>query len=175
MEQVQELGGSMTVRVLLVLAALAVLYGCGQASSPPERQEKQGGVEEVAPEEATENEQAQGAPDSKPPGEGGLSQQQWIETYGPHRGSAAVQGPQGLKYETWVALCRWGEQGTGMSNKEFAKYSNDLTAYAKRYKKSHPDATDQEVLDSYGVPRYADRCDQAGYKEFMAPVRGGVP
>jgi sortase A len=43
--------GSMAVRVLLVLAAfavlLAVLYSCAQASSPPERQEKQAGVEEV--------------------------------------------------------------------------------------------------------------------------------
>jgi len=36
----------MVVRVLLVLAALAVLYGCGQASSPAE---KQGGVAETEP------------------------------------------------------------------------------------------------------------------------------
>jgi hypothetical protein len=41
----------MAVRVLLVLATSAVLlYGCGQASSPPERQEKQGGVEQAKPE-----------------------------------------------------------------------------------------------------------------------------
>lgn len=44
---------SMAVRVLLVLAAFAVLsavlYGCDQASSPPERQEKQAGVEEAKP------------------------------------------------------------------------------------------------------------------------------
>jgi hypothetical protein len=38
----------MAVRVLVALAALGVLYGCGQASSPPERQEKQGGVKEAA-------------------------------------------------------------------------------------------------------------------------------
>jgi Tol biopolymer transport system component len=37
----------MVVRVLLVLTALAVLYGCGQASSPAGKQEKQGGVEEA--------------------------------------------------------------------------------------------------------------------------------
>jgi hypothetical protein len=41
----------MAVRVLLVLAAFAVLCGCAQASSPAEKQEKQGGVEEVAPSE----------------------------------------------------------------------------------------------------------------------------
>jgi hypothetical protein len=179
----------MAVRFLLVLTALGVFYGCGQASSPPERQEKQGGVEEVAPEEVeapekvAENEQAQGATDSKPPGEGGLSQQQRVEKYGPHRGSASVHGsasatsgsqslPAGYSYETWVALCRWMEYGVGMSTKEFAKYSNDLTAHANRYKKSHPDATDQEVLDSYGVPRYADTCDRAGYEEFGVPRRG---
>ena len=42
------------VRVLVVLAVFAVLYGCGQASSPVERQEKQGGVEEAKPKEPTE-------------------------------------------------------------------------------------------------------------------------
>jgi hypothetical protein len=41
----------MAVRVLLMLTAFAVLYGCGQASSPPERQEKQVGVEEAKPKE----------------------------------------------------------------------------------------------------------------------------
>lgn len=40
----------MAVRVLLVLATFAVLYGCGQASSPVEKQEKQGGVEQAKPE-----------------------------------------------------------------------------------------------------------------------------
>jgi hypothetical protein len=34
----------MAVRVLLVLRAFAILYGCGQASSPVEEQEKQGDV-----------------------------------------------------------------------------------------------------------------------------------
>jgi hypothetical protein len=38
---------SIVVRVLLVLATFAVLYGCGEATSPVERQEKQGGVEQV--------------------------------------------------------------------------------------------------------------------------------
>jgi hypothetical protein len=37
----------MAVRVLLV-AAFTVLYGCGQASSPVEKQEKQGDVEQAA-------------------------------------------------------------------------------------------------------------------------------
>ncbi len=44
----------MAVRVLLMLTAFAVLYGCGQASSPPERQEKQVGVEEAKPKELKE-------------------------------------------------------------------------------------------------------------------------
>jgi len=37
----------MAVRVELVVAAFAVLYGCGQASTPVERQEKQGGMEQA--------------------------------------------------------------------------------------------------------------------------------
>jgi hypothetical protein len=37
----------MAVRVQLMLVALVVLYSCGQASSPAEKQEKQGGVEEA--------------------------------------------------------------------------------------------------------------------------------
>ena len=44
----------MAFRVLLVLAAIAVLYGCGQASSPVEKQEKQRGVEKAKPREPTE-------------------------------------------------------------------------------------------------------------------------
>ena len=39
----------MVLRVLLVLVAFAVLYGCGQASSPAEKQEKQEGVEPTEP------------------------------------------------------------------------------------------------------------------------------
>jgi hypothetical protein len=43
----------MAIRVLWVLVAFAVVYGCGQASSPVEQQEKQGGVEEAKPKEPT--------------------------------------------------------------------------------------------------------------------------
>jgi hypothetical protein len=35
----------MAVRVLLVIVTVTVLYGCSQASSPVERQEKREGVE----------------------------------------------------------------------------------------------------------------------------------
>jgi hypothetical protein len=46
-------GESIVVRVLLVLATFAVLYGCGEATSPVERQEKRGSVEQ-APEPTPE-------------------------------------------------------------------------------------------------------------------------
>jgi hypothetical protein len=36
----------MAVRVLLVVSAFAVLYGCGQASSPVEKQERREGAEQ---------------------------------------------------------------------------------------------------------------------------------
>src|SRR5829696_7318051 len=39
------------VVLLFVVAVVAVLYGCGQASSPAGKQEKQGGVEEAQQEE----------------------------------------------------------------------------------------------------------------------------
>lgn len=42
----------MAVRLLLVLVAFAVLYGCGQASSPVERQEKKAGAERADKTEA---------------------------------------------------------------------------------------------------------------------------
>jgi len=35
----------MAVRVLLVVAAFAILYGCGKASSPPEEVQKGEGIE----------------------------------------------------------------------------------------------------------------------------------
>jgi len=43
----------MSVRVLLVLSVLAVLYGCGQASSPAERQEQPAGTEKATAEATT--------------------------------------------------------------------------------------------------------------------------
>jgi len=46
-------GGSMAFRALLVLVTFAVMYGCEQASSPVEQQEKQAGVEEEKPKEPT--------------------------------------------------------------------------------------------------------------------------
>jgi hypothetical protein len=41
-------------RTLLVLVVLAVLYGCGQTSSPVEKQEKEEGVEQAAEEQTAE-------------------------------------------------------------------------------------------------------------------------
>jgi sortase A len=40
-------GGSLAVGVLLVVVAFALLYGCGQASSPVEGEEERGGVEQA--------------------------------------------------------------------------------------------------------------------------------
>jgi hypothetical protein len=48
----------MAVRVLLVLAAFVVLYGCGQANSPTERQEQREGVERAAPDDEPQQERA---------------------------------------------------------------------------------------------------------------------
>ena len=38
----------MAVRVLLVVAALAILYGCGKASPPPEEIHKVGSIEQLS-------------------------------------------------------------------------------------------------------------------------------
>ena len=46
-------GGSMAFRTLLVVVSFALIYGCEQASSPVEHQEKQAGMEEAKPEEPT--------------------------------------------------------------------------------------------------------------------------
>jgi hypothetical protein len=48
----------MAVRVLLVLAAFAIFYGCGQANSPAERQEQREGVEKTVEDEQPQREQA---------------------------------------------------------------------------------------------------------------------
>lgn len=40
-------------RVLMILLAVALLYGCGQAGSPAEKQEKRAGVEEAQPKTVT--------------------------------------------------------------------------------------------------------------------------
>ena len=55
------MGSGRALTVLLVLSVFAVLCGCDQASSPVEKQERRGGVEQAAggePERATSNEAA---------------------------------------------------------------------------------------------------------------------
>ena len=48
----------MAVRVLLVLAAFAILYDCDQANAPAERREQWEGVEKAVEDEQPQREQA---------------------------------------------------------------------------------------------------------------------
>jgi hypothetical protein len=160
----------MAVRVLLVLAAFGVLYGCGQASSPVERQEKQGGVEEVAPEEVTENEQTPTPTpsDSKAPGEGGLSQQEWVEKHGPQGGSASEPTTQASTPTSAASPSPPGEPGPvaqcrilahaeaeNMSESEGKAFSNAIADESVEdfYEKGQ-DRTIPQILDDMGVPDY---------------------
>ena len=61
----------MAVRVLLVVVAFAFLFGCGQASSPAERQEKQEdvGQAEPAPEPTTPTSASDGVSGEEPAAE----------------------------------------------------------------------------------------------------------
>ncbi len=61
-------GQSMAVRVLLVLVAFAVVYGCGRASLPAEREEKQVGAERTEPPA-----QSQSAPEPTTSSSGGTT------------------------------------------------------------------------------------------------------
>jgi len=64
----------MAVRVELVVAAFPVLYGCGQASTPVERQEKQGGMEQA--QGSGHNQQDQGQNKGQDQGQGQNQAQQ---------------------------------------------------------------------------------------------------
>jgi len=72
----------MAVRVLLVLTALAVLYGCSQASSPAEKRERQGSVEEAGGGQQTvsspaeKQEATQGGVEKTQPKTAGIADQQ---------------------------------------------------------------------------------------------------
>jgi hypothetical protein len=63
----------MAVRVLVVLAAFILLYGCGQASSPLEKQEKEHGAEQLGGGEQHQQAKARHLPEEEhkalPPGE----------------------------------------------------------------------------------------------------------
>jgi hypothetical protein len=65
-------GECIAVRVLVVLAAFILLYGCGQASSPVEKQEKKHGVEQLGGGEQHQQAKARPLPEGEkalPPGE----------------------------------------------------------------------------------------------------------
>jgi hypothetical protein len=166
-------GGCMAVRVLLVVAAFAVLYGCGQTNSPPEKQEKQAGAEQVAREKdenkvATKEKAASGftkAEQKKADTAKAAASASALES-----ASASAQGENSPAEERQrvmeleCTLDRYAQENYLSVNEQQAltdKALNIKEAHMERY----PNDTDYYILDAYyelGVPDYGDYCEVAG-------------
>jgi hypothetical protein len=162
----------MAVRVLLVVAAFAVLYGCGQANSPPEKQEKQAGAERVAREkdenkEATKEKVASGytkdeheKANTAKAASASASESASANAQGEN--SAAEDRQRVMELE--CTLDRYAQKNNLSVNEQQAltdKALNVKEAHMERY----PNDTDYYILDAFyelGVPDYGDYCEVAG-------------
>lgn len=154
---------SMAVRLLLVVAAftvlLAVLYGCDQASSPPERQEKQGGVEEAKPREPTEQATAKAASERTTYTLFSVSASATADNY-----FNLPEGPEAVEAEV---NCRLGNyiSDENMSQQESIDFVHTVekkaASEAMEERSQTVGSAVNRVLDELGVPRYPE-CKKAG-------------
>jgi hypothetical protein len=146
----------MTVRALLMLVAFALLYGCEQASSPDERQEKQGGVGGAKPKEPTE--QVTGKTEGEPSDLFSASASASSSFFRLPQGQAAAQAEANCRVATYVSNENMSEQ----ESRDFVHRVADLTA--KEMMADHSltaGSALKKVLDDRGVPRYPE-CETGG-------------
>jgi hypothetical protein len=146
----------MADRVLLVLAAFAFLYGCGQVSSPAEREEKQGGVEEATPTEPTE--QATGKAEGEPSDLFSASASASSAFFRLPEEQAAAQAEANCRVATYVS----NENMSQQESRDFVHRVADLTAQEMMADHSlSAGSALKKVLNDLGVPRYPE-CKMGG-------------
>ena len=143
---------SKVMRVILVFAAFAVLYGCGQANSPVEKQEKRGGAKQVAPEPETEVPAVSQPAASKP--------ERAPEPTTP--AASAVAGMSGEHAVLAKGYCRIVTYASekNMSQQELSAFIDQTADQAVNEMESDPSLTvgaaGNKVLDDLEVPRYPE-------------------
>ncbi len=163
----------MVVRILLALVAFAVIYGCGQTSSPPEKQESKKGAEQVAREkdenkEATKEKVASGytkdEQEKADTAKAGRSASALGSAPASAQGGNSPAEERQRVMELECTLDRYAQENNLSVNEQQA-----LTDKALNIKKAHmeryPNDTDYYILDAFyelGVPNYRDYCEVAG-------------
>jgi hypothetical protein len=162
-------------RVLLVLAALAVLYGCGQASSPVERQEKKVDVEQAEAEPPSEPGPSKDCADFYGPQDAGIyfddeataSEKKVLDSDGdgvaceepsaPHKQSEVTHSPEymaEMERQEWLAEqdCRMRRYAEleNLTQEEADRKLDEITDYVMQ----HEGVDMEEALDAVGVPYY---------------------
>jgi hypothetical protein len=138
------------VRALLMLTTFAVvLCGCGQASTPIEKQEKKHGVEQAAPKPVTEVQAVTEPTVSKPAPE---------PTTSSTKAPGGMSGEQAALAEAYCRTVTYASK-KDMSQQEVSAYLDKTTQRSVKEMEDDPSlsagAAGNEVLDDLDVPRYS--------------------
>jgi hypothetical protein len=142
----------MAARVLLVLVAFTILYGCGQANTPIQKQEKKHGLEQAAKKPATEVHAVTEPAGSKPPAP--------PESTTP-AGSAtpARSSEQSALAEAYCRTVTYASK-KDMSQQELRTFINRTAEQSVKEMENNPSlsagAAGNKVLDELDIPRYPE-------------------
>jgi hypothetical protein len=142
----------MAVRVVLVLVALTVLYGCGQANTPLQKQEKKHGLEQAAPkpvtkvQAVTEPSVSKPAPAPEP-------------TTPASNTSGGMAGERAALAEAYCRIVTFASK-KDMSQQEVSAFIDQTTKQSVKEMEDNRSlsagAAGNKVLDDLDVPRYPE-------------------
>jgi hypothetical protein len=147
----------MAARVLLVLVAFTIVYGCSQANTPIQKQEKKHGLEQATKKPATEVHAVTEPAGSKPP--------RAPESTTPTR--SATPGMSSEQAALAEAYCRTVTYASkkDMSGQEVRTFISRTAEQSVKEKENYPslsaEAAGNDVLDDLDVPRYSE-CKMGG-------------
>jgi hypothetical protein len=141
------------VRLLLALTAFAILlYGCGNPSTPLQKQEKKHGLEQA---------QASPKPVTKIQGvtEPAVSKPAPEPTTSPANASGGMSGEQAALAEAYCRMVTYASK-KDMSQQEVSAFIDQTTQRSVREMEEDPSlsagAAGNRVLDDLNVPRYTE-------------------
>jgi len=146
----------MAVRVLLVLASCAVLlYGCGQANTPVQKQEKKHGAEQAAQKPVTKIRPVT-EPVAKPMPESTTATTTSPANAPPEAGMSGEE--QAALAETYCRIVTYASE-KDMSQHEVRNFIDQTAEHSVKEMEADPSlsagAAGNKVLDDLAVPRYS--------------------
>jgi hypothetical protein len=142
----------MAARVLLVLVAFTILYGCGQANTPIQKQEKKHGLERAAKKPATQVHAVTEPAGSRPPSA--------PESITPTSSATpAMSSEQAALVEAYCRTVIYASK-KDMSEQEVRTFISRTAEQSIKEMENNPSlsagAAGNDVLDNLDVPRYPE-------------------